>query len=85
MFTFVNRKYQLLLQITSKAMKPLPIKPQYLSSLQNYQLETIKLTEEMIKNLMKNNAFTQERLMQFFDEMVDFSPKALKKGSSLKK
>lgn len=61
-------------------MKNLPIKPQYLSSLQNYQLETMKVTEEMIKNLMKNNAFTQERLMQFYDEMLDFSPKSSKKG-----
>ncbi len=66
-------------------MKPLPIKPQYLSSLQNYQLETMKATEEMIKNLMKNNTFTQERLMQFYDEMLDFSPKSTKKSSLGKK
>ena len=66
-------------------MKPLPIKSQYLSSLQNYQLETMKVTEEMIKNLMKNNTFTQQRLMEFYDEMLDFSPKNTKKSSLGKK
>ncbi len=68
-------------------MKPIQIKSQSqsLSSLQNYQLEIMKLTEDLMKNMMKNNAFSQERLMQFYDEMLDFSPKSTKKSSLSKK
>ncbi|MGD1839786.1 MAG: hypothetical protein ACFB0B_02660 [Thermonemataceae bacterium] len=46
-----------------------------LSPIQAYELEMIKMTEKMVKTLMKHNLQSKEQILNIYDKMLDFSEK----------